>query len=114
MTNEQIKDLRDSLNIVERARRNKETVDKILSRIGEEGRLGDKGKWQNTISCKLQVALQYTTGCNNYWGDDILNREFNKVVSLHFDSLLKEAVANIDEEYDKAVEEFDMYTVTER
>lgn len=94
-----IEELQVSLKRYNTAKKNKDLVEVLLKREGESGRQENVGKFQNTYNSNIKIALQYREGGTNYWSEEILNKEFNKVIAKHFRELLSEAECNIEDEF---------------
>ena len=113
MTPENIKQLKEDFDNFEKARSKRSKIDSVTKHIGAVGRNHEIGKWQNQYDCKIQVALQYAEGRQNYWHADELNKEFAKTINANFNRLLDETIQRVNLDYQNAQSAFDKYRIKE-
>ena len=111
MTLENIEQLKQNFDTFEKATLKRSRIYGVLAHLGKVGRNDQVGVYQNTYDCKIQVALQYTSGGQNYWYDQNLDREFAKTISNNFESLMSQTIQRVDLEYQEAQAAFDKYGV---
>ena len=83
----------------------------VIEHRGKVGRNDQVGVYQNSYNCRIQIALQYTTGGTNYWSDSELNKEFAKTIEMNFESLMMQTIQRVNLEYQNAQSAFDKYGV---
>ena len=105
--------LKKELEAFDEIRRKRERAFGVIQKFGQEGRNGQIGKWQNNYNNKLQIAIQYTEGGTNYWGDQELDKAFNQAVKNNFNMLLEEANNTILNEYKEKEKVFSKYKIVE-
>ena len=113
MTLEQILQMKKDLENLEKVRKKAGDIQEVSKHIGAIGRCNQKGVWQNSYHCKLQAAIQYTEGGNNYWDSQTLNNEFAKTVGENFQMLLDKTIHRVNLEYQKELSNFEKYTIQE-
>ena len=113
MTPENIAQLKQDFDTLEKAKSKRSNMYGVIDHLGKIGRNGQVGVYQNSYGCKIQIALQYTEGGTNYWGDDQLNREFSKTVEANFNSLMMQTIQRVNLEYQNAQSLFNKYQVVE-
>ena len=111
MTPENIKQLKEDFEALEKARSKRSKMYSVIEHLGKTGRNDAIGVYQNSYNCQIQIALQYTTGGTNYWSDSVLDREFAKTISDNFESLMSQTIKRVDLEYQNAQNAFDKYGV---
>ena len=111
MTPEQIFQMKKDLENLEKVRKKAGDIQEVTKHIGAKGRNNQKGVWQNSYYCKLQAAIQYTEGGNNYWHSEALNNEFAKTVGENFQMLLEKTIHRVNLEYQKELSNFEKYTI---
>ena len=111
MTPENIAQLKQDFDTLEKARSKKSKMYGVIEHLGKVGRNDQVGVYQNSYNCEIQIALQYTEGGTNYWRDDVLNREFAKTIEMNFESLMMQTIQRVNLEYQNAQSAFDKYGV---
>ena len=111
MTPENIEQLKQDFETLEKARSKRSNVYSVIKHRGKVGRNDQVGVYQNSYNCKIQIALQYTTGGTNYWSDSALDKEFAKTISNNFELLMSQTIQRVDLEYQEAQSAFDKYGV---
>ena len=113
MTPENIKQLKEDFEALEKARLKKVKMYSVIEHLGKTGRNDAIGVYQNSYNCQIQVALQYTEGGTNYWKDEALDREFAKTLSNNFESLMSQTIERVNLEYEEAQSAFNKYELKE-
>ena len=113
MTPENIKQLKEDFEALEKARLKKVKMYSVIEHLGKTGRNDAIGVYQNSYNCQIQVALQYTEGGTNYWKDEALDREFAKTISNNFESLMSQTIERVNLEYEEAQSAFNKYELKE-
>ena len=111
MTPENIAQLKQDFETLEKARSKRSKMYSVIKHRGKVGRNDQVGVYQNSYNCKIQIALQYTTGGTNYWSDSALDKEFAKTISNNFELLMSQTIQRVDLEYQEAQSAFDKYGV---
>ena len=113
MTPEQILQMKKDLENLEKVRKKAGYIQEVTKHIGAIGRCDQKGVWQNSYHCKLQAAIQYTEGGNNYWSTETLNKEFAQTIEENFQMLLDKTIHRVNLEYQKELLNFEKYKIQE-
>ena len=111
MTPENIKQLKEDFEALEKARSKKVKMYSVIEHLGKTGRNDAIGVYQNSYNCQIQIALQYTEGGTNYWKDEALDREFAKTIQINFESLMMQTIQRVNLEYQNAQSAFNKYGV---
>ena len=111
MTPENIAQLKQDFDTLEKARLKRSNVYSVIKHLGKEGRNGQIGVYQNSYNCQIQIALQYTTGGTNYLKDSELDKEFAKTIEMNFESLMMQTIQRVNLEYQNAQSAFDKYGI---
>ena len=111
MTPENIKQLKEDFEALEKARSKKVKMYSVIEHLGKTGRNDAIGVYQNSYNCQIQVVLQYKEGGKNYWKDEALDREFAKTIQQNFEYLMSQTIQRVNLEYEEAQAAFDKYKV---
>ena len=111
MTQENIKQLKQDFDTLEKARSKRSKMYGVIEHRGKVGRNDQVGVYQNVYACQIQIALQYTEGGTSYWRDSDLDREFAKTIEINFESLMSKTIQRVNLEYQNAQSAFDKYGV---
>ena len=111
MTPENIKQLKEDFEELEKARSKRSKMYGVIEHLGKKGRNDQVGVYQNSYNCQIQIALQYTEGGKNYWKHEALDREFAKTIEMNFESLMSQTIERVNLEYQNAQAAFDKYGV---
>ena len=109
MTPENIAQLKQDFETLEKARSKRSKMYGVIEHLGKKGRNDQIGVYQNSYNCQIQIALQYTEGGTNYWRDSELDREFAKTISNNFELLMTQTIQRINLDYQNAQSAFDKY-----
>ena len=111
MTPENIKQLKEDFEALEKARSKRSKMYGVIEHLGKVGRNDQVGVYQNSYNCQIQIALQYTESGTNYWRDSDLDREFAKTISNNFEYLMSQTIERVNLEYENAQSAFNKYGV---
>ena len=111
MTPENIKQLKEDFEELEKARSKRSKMYGVIEHLGKKGRNDQVGVYQNSYNCQIQIALQYTEGRTSYWTDSDLDIGFAKTISNNFESLMSQTIQRVNLEYQNAQSAFDKYGI---
>ena len=111
MTPENIKQLKEDFETLEKAKSKRSKMYGVIEHLGKKGRNDQVIVYQNSYNCQIQVVLQYTEGGQNYWKDEALDREFAKTIQQNFESLMSQTIERVNLEYEEAQAAFNKYGI---
>lgn len=111
MTTENIAQLKQDFDTLEKARLKRSKMYGVIEHLGKKGRNDQIGVYQNVYACEIKIALQYVESGTNYWRDSELDREFAKTIEVNFESLMMQTIQRVEKEYQNAQSAFDKYGI---
>ena len=111
MTPENIKQLKEDFEALEKAKSKRSKMYSVIEHLGKVGRNDQVGVYQNVYACEIKIALQYIEGGTNYWRDESWDKEFAKTIEMNFESLIMQTIQRVNLEYQNAQSAFDKYGV---
>ena len=111
MTPENIAQLKQDFDTLEKAISKRSKMYSVIEHLGKVGRNDQVGVYQNVYACEIKIALQYTESGTNYWRDSDLDREFAKTISNNFEYLMSQTIERVNLEYENAQSAFNKYGV---